>query len=227
MNLLAAGCRFLLLLGLIALHGPASSAAILRFTDSASFAAFAAQGRIVGVGEFDHFGPGLSDPGANYTRESVTYQSALNRVIGTGFGIGDAHPLMSDGTGGPVVGHLNEDFTLIGFEWASTAGPVSITLSSHLGSHQFTETASAPGAHGLSFVGFATQAPGDHFHQFWVQGASGALAGITHVAVGYVTPVPEPSATSLAALSLVCVLIVGRRRKNSVALMVGRRAARS
>jgi hypothetical protein len=192
-----------------------ASAALTTFDNRTSFNA---QGSISYNSNFADFGAGFGFPGTPFTRGDVTYVSAQNLTVGTGTGysIGTWQTVMSNNYWSPLTGTIasTTPYSLFGFDAAVTSGPVTITVSTNLDSYVFSDVSLPNGSSDFAFKGFQTTGAGEYFTGFRIDTLGGGyLPGVTNVAVGITSAVPEPETYAMLLAGLGLVGAIARRRK--------------
>ncbi len=193
-----------------------ASASISTFNDR-SF--FNAQGKIHYNSHFDDFGDGFNYPGTPFSLGDITYTSQENITIGSGtpYSIGNKQTVLSDEYFSPITGQIasSTPYSLFGFDAAITAGLASFTINTNLHSYRFTGISLANGSEQLTFKGFKTDSAEEYFTNFSLEAAENrALLGISNVAVGVTSPVPEPASYALLLMGLLGVIT--RRKQQQI-----------
>ncbi|WGG53271.1 PEP-CTERM sorting domain-containing protein [Rugamonas sp. DEMB1] len=193
------------LLGLtLAAASALAQAGVLGFDQRADFNA---AGHIAVNSNFDDFGRGYHFPGSDFSRGDVTYVSDENLVVGAGtaMSVGKLRPVMSNEYWSPLVAQVNEAprYSMLGFDAAVTAGPVDITIDTNQGSYAYHGVSLPNGSAGFGFKGFVATGVGEYFTGFRIDSqGSGYLAGVTDVALGQVSAVPEPGSAAMLLAGL-------------------------
>lgn len=117
----------------------------------------------------------------------------------------------------PLTGTIESgstQYSMFGFDIGvlSRQDRITIDLTTNLGNYSFPLLNLADGTQSLEFRGFATHSPGEYFTSFSIttEFGSGSLPGITDVAVGQLSAVPEPS--SLFGIGT-CIAGIGASRR--------------
>jgi hypothetical protein len=140
-----------------------------------------------------------------WTTNGVTYTSDLNIVLGLGVGMGVASNVVSTEFGAPLVAQLAaaDAFTLFGVD-VSLIGekvPVSLVVSTNLGSYPFPNLDIPLATAGRRFIGVALSRPGEYLtgFRFTIQSPNATVL-LDNVAVGHVGVVgvhnADPDATA-------------------------------
>lgn len=175
-------------------------------------------GRILQASNFDDFGAGYHFPGSGFTRGGVQYNSDENLIVGSGsgIGIGQSRPVMTNEYWSPVVASIAGDlpYTLFGFDAAATGGSVELVVATNLGRYRFDGIVLQDGVAGLDFLGFQATG-GEYFTGFELRSmGEGYLAGLTNVALGSAhLALPEPGAMALLLIGL--GLLAARLRRSA------------
>ena len=126
-----------------------------------------------------------------WTTNGVTYTSDLNIVLGLGVGMGVASNVVSTEFGAPLVAQLAaaDAFTLFGVD-VSLIGekvPVSLVVSTNLGSYPFPNLDIPLATTGRRFIGVALSRPGEYLtgFRFTIQSPNATVL-LDNVAVGHV-----------------------------------------
>lgn len=178
---------------------------------------FDASGTFAYNSNFDDFGGGFGFPEADFTRGDVTYPAADNLTVGAGtYSIGSVKTVMSYNYWSPLVATINTapKYTMLGFDAAVTSGPISITVTTNVGSYSFDNLILGDGAPTFTFEGFKTASSNEYFTGFRIDTlGQGYLPGITNVEVG-VSAVPEAETYAMLLAGLGLMGVVARRRKS-------------
>jgi hypothetical protein len=195
----------------------AATAGVSTFNNRTSFEAL---GTIAYNSNFADFGVGFNYPGTPFTRGDVTYVSAENLTVGSQpyYTIGNYQTVMSNNWWSPLTGNIatSTPYTLFGFDAAVTSGPVDITVSTNQGSYVFAGLSLPNGssAANFAFEGFQATGAGEYFTGFRIDTLGGGyLPGITNVAVGTISAVPEPETLAMMLVGMGLMGAVVRRRK--------------
>jgi hypothetical protein len=152
-----------------------------------------AAGTIDHLGTFEEFsGELVYMPGTPWTNNGVTYTSALNIVFGPGVGLGVASNSMSTEFGDPLTLQLASDdaYTTFGVDLTTigTKLPVSVLITTNLGSYAFNDLDVPLATTGRRFFGIALSKPGEHLTDVRFTVPSGdATVLLDDVAVGHVS----------------------------------------
>lgn len=199
----------------------AASAGVTSVGDRTTFNAL---GSIAFNSNFASFGASFGYPDNPFTLGDVTYTSAENLTVGkgSGYSIGDYQTVMSNNYWSPLTGTIasTTPYSLFGFDAAVTSGPVSITVDTNQGSYSFAGLSLPNGssASQFAFKGFRTTGTGEYFTGFRIVTLGGGyLPGITNVAVGVISAVPEPEAFAMMLAGLGLIGTIARRRKSKQA----------
>ncbi|NHQ87624.1 PEP-CTERM sorting domain-containing protein [Iodobacter sp. HSC-16F04] len=189
----------------------AASAGIISFN---SRDLFNRQGDIHFNSNFDDFAEGFNYPGTPFSLGDITYLSEENLTIGRGtqYSIGNSQTVLSNEYFSPIKGEIASltHYTLFGFDAALTHGLASIVLETNLSRYTFADLSLPDGNDGLGFNGFKTNQAGEYFTGFSFAALEyHALAGISNVALGTVSPVPEPE--NMALLLIGITAFIARR----------------
>ena len=140
-----------------------------------------------------------------WTTNGVTYTSDLNIVLGPGVGMGVASNAVSTEFGTPLVAELAgaDGFTLFGVDVTLIGEklPVSLVVSTNLGSYPFANLDIPLATTGRRFIGVALSRPGEYLtgFRFTIQGPYATVL-LDNVAVGHVGAVgtnnADPEATA-------------------------------
>ncbi len=200
--------------------GTVATAGVSIFNNRASFEAL---GTMAYNSNFADFGTGFGYPGDPFTRGDVTYTSAQNLSVGadTGYSVGSYQTVMSNNWWSPLTGTIATatPYTLFGFDAAVTSGPVDITVSTNQGSYVFSGLSLPNGssAANFAFEGFQATGVGEYFTGFRIDTVGGTyLPGITNVAVGTVSAVPEMETYAMMLAGLGLMGTIARRRKQKL-----------
>ncbi|MHC1763732.1 MAG: hypothetical protein AB9869_05410 [Verrucomicrobiia bacterium] len=190
----------LLVTGLTVLVAVQAQASLATYGTRESFNT---QGTIVYNSDFTDFGPAGYLPGDPFTRGDVTYHSTQNVTFGNETMYTTTEPLIGNVYWTPILGDIatTPKYSMFGFDignWKDI--PITIIVNTTLSTYTYPDLTIAPGS--LHFKGFIAS-PGEYFTGFNIIGSVGNLPGITHVTLGHVTPVPEPSTFIAAALLLI------------------------
>ncbi|MCX7207551.1 MAG: PEP-CTERM sorting domain-containing protein [Proteobacteria bacterium] len=193
-----------------------ASASISTFDDRSLFNT---QGKIHYNSHFDDFSDGFNYPGTPFSLGDITYTSQENLTIGSGtpYSIGNKQTVLSDEYFSPIIGEIasSTPYNLFGFDAAITTGLASFTINTNLYSYYFKGLSLADGSKHLTFQGFKTDSAEEYFTGFSLEAAENrALLGISNVAVGVTSPVPEPASYALLLIGLVGV--IARRKQKHI-----------
>lgn len=191
---------------------------------STSRAAFEAQGTIVYNSNFSDFGTGFTSLSNPFTRGHVTYTTGDNLVVGTGTGYSPVQNLLCYNFWTPLTGTVETSSTtynMFGFD-AGVLGridPVSMTITTNLGSYTFSGQSIIAGNTGLNFRGFTTTLATEYITGFNISTlAAGSAVGITNVDVGHLQEVPVPASITMTGIGIVCLGLGAMRRRFSMQL---------
>jgi hypothetical protein len=140
-----------------------------------------------------------------WTTNGVTYTSDLNIVLGPGVGMGVASNAVSTEFGTPLVAQLAaaDAFTLVGVDVTLIGEkvPVSLVVSTNLGSYPFSNLDVPLATTGRRFIGVALSRPGEYLtgFRFTIQSPNSTVL-LDNVAVGHAGAVgannADPEATT-------------------------------
>lgn len=193
-----------------------SYAGLITYSNRATFNA---QGSISFNSNFNDFGTGFGFPSNPFTRGDVTYTSTENLIFGTGTFYSPVQNLMGNNWWTPVTGTVQSSSTtynMFGFDlgvmWR--IDPVTVQISTNLGSYTYSGLNITPATVGLDFLGFITTLSNEYITGFSVSTlGSGSAAGMTNVAVGHVQAVPVPSSFVLVGIGVACISLSSAVRR--------------
>ena len=165
---------------------------------TSNYSMFSTRAELNGTGTIDYFNAFDEFTGelvyvqpTPWTSKAVTYMSDLNIVLGPGVGMGVASNVVSTEFGTPLVAQLAaaDAFTLFGADVALIGEklPVSLVVSTNLGSYQFANLDIPLATTGQRFIGVSLSRPGEYLtgFRFTIQGPYATVL-LDNVAVGHV-----------------------------------------